>query len=51
LGENINTKKEMVEVTLVISRETGLELKTEKALFIFMCPQNNAGQNRNFKDS
>jgi hypothetical protein len=47
--ENISTMEKNKEALLESSRETGLEVKTEKTKYTFMSHQQNAGQNTNLR--
>jgi hypothetical protein len=47
LGGNTNILKKITEPLVEVSRETGLEVNTEKATYIVMSCYQNVGQNHN----
>jgi hypothetical protein len=49
LGDSINTVKENTETTLQASRDTGLEINTEKTKYIIIFCHPNTGQNQNIR--
>jgi hypothetical protein len=49
LGDNINTIKKNAEALTDASNEVGLEVNTEKTMYMWISCHQNAGQDRNIK--
>jgi hypothetical protein len=49
LGDNVNTIKENSETVLGFSRDIGLEINAEKAVYMIMSPDPYSGQNQNIR--
>jgi hypothetical protein len=49
LGESVHTVKENVEALVVAVKETGLEVNADKAKYMVMCRDRNAGRGHNLK--
>jgi hypothetical protein len=49
MGGNIQKKKKNTDALVVASKETGLELNTDKTLYMVMSQDHNAGRSHNIK--
>jgi len=49
LGGSVNTRKEIVEVLVVASKEIGLEVNADKPMYMVMSGDQNAGRSHSMK--
>jgi len=49
LGGSVHTTKVSAKVLVVSSKETGLEVYADKATYMFMCRDQNAGRSHNIE--
>jgi hypothetical protein len=49
IGDNTDTVKKNTETSIGPSKEVGLDISTEKNMYMLLCGHQNAGQNNNIK--